>query len=141
MALEMGATEVFDPLTVDVRREVFLRTGRSGPDAAIEATGRLDAFRLGLTSLRRGGTLSVVGISAQQLDFDLRQPVLYERHVVGSLGYHHDIERVLGLMAAGRLDASRFVTATAPLDQALSVFDRLSRDREHDLKILLTPKG
>ena len=141
LALAMGATEAFDPGTVDVRRETFLRTGRSGPDAVIEATGRADAFELAITSVRRGGTVSVVGISAERLGVDLRQLVLYERQVAGSLGYHHDIERVLALIAAGRLDTSRFITSTAPLRDGVAAFEHLDADRGRDLKVLLTPKG
>lgn len=141
LALSMGATEVFDPTVSDVRREVFLRTGRSGPDAVIEATGRPDAFELAITTVRRGGHVSVVGISAERLGVDLRQLVLYERHVAGSLGYHHDIERVLQLIAAGRLDTGAFITSTAPLSEGVSVIEQLSNDRGSNLKILLTPKG
>jgi (R,R)-butanediol dehydrogenase/meso-butanediol dehydrogenase/diacetyl reductase len=141
MAADFGATEVFDPTSTDVRREVFSRTGRSGPDAVIEATGRPDAFELAVTSVRRGGTVSVAGISAERVGVDLRQLVLYERQVVGSLGYHHDIERVLRLMAAGRLDAGPFVTAVAPLSNGVAVIEELAADRGGNLKVLLTPKG
>jgi (R,R)-butanediol dehydrogenase/meso-butanediol dehydrogenase/diacetyl reductase len=139
-ALAMGATEVFDPTTSDVRREVFLRSGRVGPDAAIEATGRPEALELAVTSVRRGGHISIPGIGSGPINVDLRQLVLYERHLAGSLGYNRDIERVLGLMAAGRLDAGPFLTDTAPLADAEAVFDQLSRSRGDGLKTLLTAK-
>jgi len=141
MALNMGATEVFDPTVTDVRREAFLRTGKSGPDAVIEATGRKEAVEQAITSVRRGGTVSVVGISADRLGVDLRELVLYERYVAGSLGYHHDIERVLKLIAAGRLDTAPFVTSVAPLSEGVATFEQLSASRTAGLKILLTPKG
>ena len=141
MAMNMGATEVFDPATTDVRRETFLRTGRSGPDAVIETTGRPDAFEQAVTSVRRGGSVSVAGISSERLGVDLRQLVLYERHVAGSLGYHNDIERVLKLIAAGRLDTRPFITSVAPLSEGVAVFEELAADRGSNLKILLTPKG
>ncbi|WP_374455994.1 alcohol dehydrogenase catalytic domain-containing protein [Nocardioides sp.] len=139
LALHVGATEVFDPLTVDVRREVFLRSGRVGPDRAIEATGRPEAFELGLTSLRRGGRLSIAGITDSALTFPLRQLVLYEREVVGSLGYNRDIERVLQLMATGRLDPGPFVKTVRPLSQAPDTFANLSAGPADELKILLSP--
>ena len=141
MAESFGATEVFDPATTDVRRETFLRTGRSGPDAVIEATGRPDVFEQAITSVRRGGTVSVVGISAERLGVDLRQLVLYERYIAGSLGYHRDIERVLKLIAAGRLDPRPFITTVAPLSDSIAVIEELAADRGSNLKILLTPKG
>lgn len=140
-ALEVGATEVFDPTTVDVRREVFLRSGRVGPDKAIEATGRAEAFELAVSSLRRGGRLSIAGITDTDLTVPLRQIVLYEREIAGSLGYNRDIERVLRLMATGRLDPGPFVRSVRPLDAAIDTFEELSTGPVDDLKILLTPKG
>lgn len=141
LAMNVGATLVFDPTTTDVRRETFLRTGRSGVDAVIDATGRADAFEQAVTSVRRGGTVSVVGISAERLGIDLRQLVLYERHVAGSLGYNRDIERVLNLIAAGRLDTRPFITSVAPLSDGVALVEELVADRGSNLKILLTPKG
>ncbi|WP_293780110.1 alcohol dehydrogenase catalytic domain-containing protein [uncultured Aeromicrobium sp.] len=140
LALSLGATEVFDPRTSDVRKEVFVRTGRQGPDSAIEATGHPQAFDLGLRSLRRGGTLAVAGISPSTIECDLRQVVLYERQVRGSLGYNRDIERVLGLIAARRLDPSPYLTRIAPLEDAPQWFELMSSGPHDDLKLLLTPR-
>ncbi|MET9994999.1 alcohol dehydrogenase catalytic domain-containing protein [Streptomyces mutabilis] len=138
-AVAAGATEVFDPTTADVRRTVFLRTGRIGPDVAIDATGRPDAVDLGLRSLRRGGRMAVAGITEAALSVDVRQLVLYERSLCGSLGYNFDIPRVLALMADGRLDASCLLTGVRPLSEGLTVVDELT-GRTHDhLKVLLTP--
>lgn len=141
MARRFGAAEAFDPTTTDVRREVFLRSGRVGPDAAIEATGQPKAFEVALTSLRRGGRLSLVGISDQYLNVDLRTVVLFERSISGALGYHHDIERVLRLMACGRLDPGPFITDVRPLDSAVGTFEQLSHSPADQLKVLLTPKA
>lgn len=140
LALRFGATEAFDPTTTDVRREVFLRSGRVGPDAAIEATGRPEAFELVLNSVRRGGRIGLVGISDERLSFDLRHVVLFERSVLGALGYHHDIERVLKLMATGRLDPRAFITDVRPLDDAIDTFEQLAASPADQLKILLTPR-
>jgi (R,R)-butanediol dehydrogenase / meso-butanediol dehydrogenase / diacetyl reductase len=140
LARRFGATEAFDPTTTDVRREVFLRSGKVGPDAAIEATGRPEAFELLVNSVRRGGRISLVGISDERLSFDLRHVVLFERSVLGALGYHHDIERVLKLMATGRLDPRPFITDMRPLDNALETFEQLADSPADQLKILLTPR-
>jgi (R,R)-butanediol dehydrogenase/meso-butanediol dehydrogenase/diacetyl reductase len=139
LARSIGPTEDFDPLAADVRREVFLSSGRNGPDHAIEANGRPDAFELGFTSLRRGGRMSVAGITDSSLTLPLRQLVLYEREVVGSLGYNRDIERELQLMATSRLDPSPFVRTVRPLAEAVDTFEALAAGPADDLKVLLTP--
>jgi (R,R)-butanediol dehydrogenase / meso-butanediol dehydrogenase / diacetyl reductase len=139
-AMAAGATDVFDPTSADVRREVFLRTGRLGPRIAIDATGRPEVVDLGIRSLQRGGTIAVAGITDSILNTDLRQIVLYERTICGSLGYNFDIPRVLGLMAAGRLDPSCLLTDTRPLTDAVDTFAELAAGGHNHLKILLRPE-
>ena len=139
VALAIGATYVFDPTSEDVRSEVFKRTGRIGPDAVIDGTGRPEAIALGLSSVRRGGRVAVAGISPSELSFDLRQLVLYERTLVGSLGYNFDIPRVLELMASGLIDASRLVTDIRPLSAGIATLEELSSPNQH-IKVLLTPQ-
>lgn len=139
-ARSAGATEVFDPLRFDVRREVFSRTGRVGPDSVIDGTGRPEAIALGLRTLRRGGHMSIAGISDQDLQVDLRQLVLYERTLSGSLGSNFDISRVLSLIAAGRLDPAPMLTAVRPLSAGPASFAELSEATHSQVKILLNPR-
>jgi len=138
-ARALGAREVFDPTVDDVRSAVFARTGRVGPDAVIDGTGRPEAIGMGLRSVRRGGTVAVAGIAPTDLTVDLRQLVLFERSLVGSLGYNFDIPRVLDLMALGRVDVSPLVTAVRPLSEAPQTFEELSSPHKH-VKVLLTPQ-
>ena len=139
-ALAAGATEVFDPTQDDVRREVFTRTGRLGPRVAIDATGRPEVIDLGIRSLQRGGTIAVAGITDGVLQTDLRQIVLYERTVRGTLGYNFDIPRVLGLIASGRLDPTCLLSGTRPLSDAVATFAELAGGGHGHLKILLSPE-
>jgi len=139
-ALGFGATEVFDPAVVDTRREVFVRTARIGPDVVIDATGRPELVDLAVRTTRRGGRVVIAGISDSELRLDLRQIVLYERSICGSLGYNFDIPRVLDLMATGRLDVRPLLSGVRPLSAGVEVFEELAADRGQYLKVLLTPK-
>lgn len=138
---QAGATEVFDPTSVDVRREVFLRTGRIGPDVVIEATGRADQYPLAVTSVRRGGTVVLAGVGEVDVSVDLRQIVFFERTIRGALGYNFDIERVLALMAAGRLDPSPMITSSITLEDAPRVLRSSPADRATQIKILIELDG
>lgn len=140
MAHGLGVTEAFDPARTDVRREVFLRTGRVGPDVVIEATGRPEIAVEAVSTVRRGGRVVLAGIGSAAARLDLTQLVFYERTVIGSLGYHFDIPRVVDLMATGRIDASWMVTGRYPLSAGAEVFAELAADRGHHLKVLLTPE-
>lgn len=139
IARSLGATDVFDPTTDDIRSVVFTRTSRIGPDAVIDGTGRPDAIELGLRSVRRGGRVAIAGISPSELTIDLRQLVLFERTIAGSLGYNFDIPRVLDLMATRRIDVSPLVTGVRPLSAALTTLEELSSPNQH-IKVLLTPQ-
>lgn len=140
LALRLGATEVFGSSVVDLRREVFVRTARIGPDVVIDATGRPELVDIAVRTTRRGGRVVIAGISDSELRLDLRQIVLYERSIYGSLGYNFDIPRVLDLMATGRLDARPLLSGVRPLSAGLEVFEELAADRSQHLKVLLTPR-
>ncbi|ADJ48838.1 threonine dehydrogenase and related Zn-dependent dehydrogenase [Amycolatopsis mediterranei S699] len=139
-AARLGASEVFDPTSADVRREVFLRTGRVGPDVVIEATGLPSLVELAVTTVRRGGRVVLAGISGGAASLPITQIVPFERTVIGSLGYNYDIPRVLDLIAEKRFDPGALHTGTYPLSEGLAAFAELDADRGAHLKILLTPK-
>lgn len=124
-----------------MRREVFLRTGRIGPDVVIDATGVPGLASLAVNSVRRGGRVVLAGVGHGDVEFALGQLVFYERTVLGSLGYNFDIPRVIDLMSTGRLDASPLITGRFPLDAGAGLFEELAADRARHLKVLITPKG
>lgn len=138
-AVDAGATEAYDPTQSDVRREVFLRTGRVGPDVVVEATGRPDQVELAVRTARRGGRVVMAGISGESAALPITQVVPFERTITGALGYNFDIPRVLDLIATGRLDPSPMLTDVRPLTEAVRTFDELNGGGDH-MKILLTPK-
>lgn len=139
--LALGVTEAFDPKETDVRREVFARTGRIGPDVVIDATGVAALAGQAVATVRRGGKVVLAGVGHGSVEVDMGQLVFYERTLLGTLGYNFDIPRVVGLMSTGRLDASPLLTGRADLADGPALFADLARDRASHLKILLTPKG
>ncbi|MFJ9629980.1 alcohol dehydrogenase catalytic domain-containing protein [Streptomyces sp. NPDC091280] len=141
MLLGIGVTEAFDPRTTDVRRELFVRTNRIGPDVVIDATGVPALAGRAVSIVRRGGRVVLAGVGHGSVEFDMGQLVFYERSVVGTLGYNFDIPRVIDLMSTGRLDASALITGRFPLSGGVGVFEDLAADRARHLKVLLTPKG
>ena len=141
LLLKLGVTEAYDPRETDVRREVFVRTGRIGPDVVIDATGVPALAGQAVSTVRRGGRVVLAGVGHGSVEFDMGQLVFYERSVVGTLGYNFDIPRVIDLMSTGRLDASALVTGRFSLADGAEVFADLAADRARHLKVLLTPKG
>ncbi|MCU1488737.1 MAG: adh [Acidimicrobiaceae bacterium] len=140
-ALRLGATEAYDPATDDVRREVFVRTGRVGPDVVIEATGRPELVASALETVRRGGHVVVAGVGSGSVSFDPTRLTFYERSLVGSLGYNFDLPRVVALLAADRIDAAELVAEVRPLADGVEVFAELCAEPGRHLKVLLEPEA
>lgn len=140
LAMHIGATATFDPSTDDVRREVFSATGRVGPDVAIDATGIPQVLNMAIRSVRRRGRIVIAGLGELPLECSVRDLVLYERSVLGSLGSRLEIPRVLGLMASRRWDLSALITGVYSLDDSQAVFSDLARGPSGGLKVLLTPR-
>ncbi|GAA3204322.1 alcohol dehydrogenase catalytic domain-containing protein [Actinocorallia longicatena] len=133
-------TEAYDPKGADVRREVFLRTGRVGPDVVIEATGVPELAVEAVSTARRGGRIVLAGIGDRPATLDLTALTFYERSLVGSLGYNHDVARVVALLAEGVLDPARMITGRLPLEAGPELFADLAAARGGHLKVLLTPR-
>jgi (R,R)-butanediol dehydrogenase/meso-butanediol dehydrogenase/diacetyl reductase len=141
-SLELGATEAFDPKVTDIRREVYLRTERMGPDVVLDCTGLSDVVPLAVESARRGGRTVIVGVGHGRAPIEPMRLVLLEREIVGSLGYNHDLPRVVELIAVGRIDPAVLITDVVPLEEAIDgAFDALLKAPGKHVKILVDVGG
>jgi 2-desacetyl-2-hydroxyethyl bacteriochlorophyllide A dehydrogenase len=110
-----------------------------GADVVIEAAGSPGGLGLALRLARGRGTVSVVGAHFEP-DYPLDNALMFERELtlrftIGDPA--RDRERLLGLMAAGRLDPAQIITHRLPLDAAADAY-RLFDTREAT-KVVLTP--
>ena len=132
--------EVLDPAGADIRSVLRAGTDGVGADVVFDCTGASAALRSSIPLARRGGRVVALGVNPADVQFPLNDVVLNERSVIGSIGYHHDLPRVVALLASGRLDVSFLVTDEVPLADAVAgAFDALAEDRSRHLKILVRP--
>jgi (R,R)-butanediol dehydrogenase/meso-butanediol dehydrogenase/diacetyl reductase len=137
-AMRLGATEVFDPHEVDVRRESYARTCQVGVDAVFDCTGVPGLLGRIVDTARRGGRVVLVGIGHGTAELQPTRLVFFEREVVGSLGYNHDLPKVVDLVASGRLDPTPLITGVVPLERAITdAFDTLLGDGGAHMKVLI----
>jgi len=140
LAATFAADEIVDP-DPDLYRRVMDETS-VGLDRVIDCSGHPDAVPSSINMVRRGGRLVVAGICNQPVTLDLRRVVLFEREVVGSLGYRHDFPRVLSLLGSGRLDPAPLITRVVPFDGAADEILRQSNEASGtDLKTLVEVRG
>ena len=117
LARHYGA-RVVDAKSVDVVGDIIALTGGEGADVAIEAIGAPPAFLQALKSVRRGGTVSVVGLFPAPVEFPVHELSFYGVKIAMGLGNLTRMAKLMGLLETGRVDLAPLATHTFSLDDA-----------------------
>ena len=124
-AMTFGATHALDPATTDPPAEVRRLTGGRGADHAFVAVGRADVMEGALRCVRRGGTLTLLGMPPAGEAFEVVAVDLVHDDVAvlgckigsGSGGFASAVARLVGLYEEGRLKLDELITARYPLER------------------------
>jgi threonine dehydrogenase-like Zn-dependent dehydrogenase len=143
MARRLGATATVDYHRTNPVDEILRLTAGRGVDVAIEALGTQGTFEACLRVLRPGGTLSSLGVYAQDLHIPLGPFAagLGDHTIVTSLcpGGKERMRRLLNVVAAGAVDLKPLVTHRFRLEDIEKAYDLFSHQRDGVLKVALTP--
>jgi (R,R)-butanediol dehydrogenase/meso-butanediol dehydrogenase/diacetyl reductase len=120
----------------DAARAVRNATG-GGVELVIDASGVPAALEAAPDMTVRGGTIVVVGLPKRPPEIDAARLVLFERSIVGSLGYANDLPRVASLIAAGHLKPDVLITREVGLEDVPAELARLAADPGSDVKVLV----
>lgn len=121
----------------DLPRRVRRAIGGGGAPVVVESTGVAAVLPQAVECARRGGRVVVVGLTGEPSALDSSRLAFYERSLVGSLGYQHDLPRVLAMVDAGAVDPEALVSETVPLARAPDAFASLASDPAGRLKVLV----
>jgi alcohol dehydrogenase len=137
MARRFGATPIH--LTEEKPRDVVrAATGGRGVDAAIDAVGHASALELASRLVRKAGTVVAIGVHTEPAEINLGLVWLKALTIkTGHANVIGHVDRVLALLAAGRLDPRPLVTHHMTLDDAREAYALY--DRREALKIVLAP--
>ena len=138
MAERLGAHAI-DARAVHSSQAVKAETGGHGADRAIEAVGRTDSIETAIHSVRRGGTVSVVGVPDTTAgDFPYMKMWWDDLTFTGGVcNVPAYMRQLLDLIQAGRLDPAVIVSHRMNLDEGVRAYEMF--DRKEATKILLTP--
>ena len=134
-ALSFGATEALDPTEDEVADRLRADSSLRGFDWSIVTTGQSEALKLGVESIRPGGTACIVGLARQgaPVPVDMLDLVVYERTIVGSaygtISPQLLVPQLIELYRRGRLPLERLISDRFTLEQIDTAFSR-SRDAE-----------
>jgi L-iditol 2-dehydrogenase len=139
LAQEVGADETFLGTDPDLLEKLAAATGGRGPDIAVEVVGAQKSVTTAIQCVRRGGTVTLIGNLAPQVEIPLQVVVTRQLRLLGSCASAGEYQECIDLMEKGAIDVDRLLSAVAPLSDGADWFHRLY-DREPGLmKVVLQP--
>jgi L-iditol 2-dehydrogenase len=139
LAAKLGATHLINSMTVDALGAILRLTQGLGADLAFEAVGVAATVNLTLGCLRKGGAATLIGNVTPKTEFPLQSVVTRELTIYGSCASQGEYPACLDMLARGALQAAPLISATAPLAEGATWFDRLYRKEAGLLKVVLKP--
>jgi L-iditol 2-dehydrogenase len=138
LSKSIGATEVLHS-GPDLRDKLTHLTDGNGVDIAVEAVGNNGAVQSAINSVRKGGSVVLVGNIAAEVTIPLQKVVTRQITIHGSCASAGEYPRAIELMSAGKIHVKPLISAVAPLEEGPQWFDRLYQRERGLLKIVLEP--
>jgi S-(hydroxymethyl)glutathione dehydrogenase / alcohol dehydrogenase len=129
LAIKLGATDVVDASAPDAAQQILDLT-KGGVDHAIEAVGRPASAALAVSSLRRGGTATILGMMplAEKVGLsamDLLSGKKLQGAIMGGNHFPVDLPRLVDFYLRGLLDLDTIIAERIPLSQINEGFDKM----------------
>ena len=136
---ELGADTGFNSKTSDATAEVRALTGGRGAEIAIECMGATAPIQTALAAVRKGGSLTLVGNASPTIELPLQSVVSRQIRIYGSTASNGEYPACIDLISRGAIRVEPLISATAPLDQGASWFQRLYSHEPNLMKVILQP--
>ncbi|HEX2695546.1 MAG TPA: alcohol dehydrogenase catalytic domain-containing protein [Acidobacteriota bacterium] len=137
-AKDAGADWTGNPLHADVAAEI-LRFEPLGLDLVFECCGKQEALDQAVRLLKPGGTLVVVGIPVEErVSFDSSKLRRKEIRIQNVRRQNACLEKALGLLAGGTINADFMATHTFPLERVQDAFETVFNYRDGVVKATIS---
>jgi propanol-preferring alcohol dehydrogenase len=140
-AAALGADLTINPAEQDPVKVIREHTGLPGVDVALEFVGGNETVKTALRVLDKTGRAVLVGVGMDRPSLPpLAVFVGREQSVLGSFGMNRsDIEDLYALIAAGRLDLTKSISARYPLRSANEALQQLASKDTGIVRLVVTP--
>ena len=142
VAEKMKADLVIDPSKEDVRAIVAERTGGLGVDAVFEMAGHPDAIRTAFDIVRRGGRISLLGLTSKPISLNFSEDIIFKGLTIQGINGRRMYQtwyQMTALLKAGKLDLHPVITDRIPMKDFSAAMARLKTGEAS--KILVYPNG
>ena len=140
LARDLGATATINAKTSDAVAEVKKLTNGAGVDTALEAVGSTPTIKAAIESVKRGGTVTLIGNISPTAEIPLQAVVSRQIRLQGSAASAGEYPEAIDLIARGAVTVKPLITAVAPLEDGAQWFTRLHNREANLMKIVLNPK-
>ena len=139
LACRLGADEGLSAKQVDVVEEVLRLTGGRGADLAMEAVGMSATVKTAIASVRKGGSVALVGNLSAEVELPLQAAVTRELTLFGCCASSGEYPACLEMIARGAIDVGALISAKVPLHEASGWFRRLYDGEAGLMKVIVRP--
>lgn len=139
LAKQLGATNTINAKTADTVAEARRLTSGAGVDVALEAVGSTPTVKAAVESVRKGGTVTLIGNIAPTVEIPLQTVVSREIRLQGSAASSGEYPQCIEMLARGAVDVRPLISIIAPLEEGPGWFERLHAREANLMKVILTP--
>ncbi|HCK12965.1 TPA: galactitol-1-phosphate 5-dehydrogenase [Candidatus Poribacteria bacterium] len=123
----------------DVLEKIKELTHGRGADIAFEAVGIDSTVQTAIDSVRRGGTVTLVGNLAPNVNLPLQKVVTQQLRLQGSCAICGEYPAALEMIERGEIDVDTILSAEVPLANGAEWFQRLYDKEKGLVKVVLNP--
>jgi L-iditol 2-dehydrogenase len=138
-ATSVGADETLLLSGGELVKEVLRRTEGRGVDLVLEAVGREETIAASIASVRKGGTVTLIGNISPEVKIPLQVVVSRQIRLQGSCASSGEYPQAMELLASGKIKVQSLITAVAPLSDGPAWFARLHAGEPNLMKVVLDP--
>jgi L-iditol 2-dehydrogenase len=139
IARRLGASTTILSDESDPLAQIRAATTADGADAAFEAVGISATVSLAVESVRKGGSVVLVGNISPRVELPLQTVVTRQLTLSGSVASAGEYPECLDMIARGSVDTDALVSARRPLAEGADWFRRLRRGDGSLIKVVLEP--
>jgi len=137
-AKAFGADHILNAAAPDFAEQAWAVTGGNGFDVCVEACGRPETFLACIEYACHGANVILIGNGKKETTFVHSILLKKELNVFGSRNaYTRDFESLIGLVAEGKADPEKMVSAEYDFADAAKAFDALTHNDGSLEKVLL----
>jgi threonine 3-dehydrogenase len=142
IAHEMMADSVLDPSKENASAIVMEKTGGLGVDVVLEMAGHPDSIRTAFDIVRRGGRISLLGLTSKPISLNFSEDIIFKGITVQGINGRRMYQtwyQMTALLKAGKLDLHPVITDRIPMNDFSKAMERLKTGEAS--KILVYPQG